>query len=148
MLMRCLVTQNLEWGVSVGYGERNNVALCASRAGKTNRFPWKEIMFRLHLRRPHKADQRPVCCVEQAEEEEEEEKEEEEEEKRIWTATQYTHTDTPEGNADWALNLHWANSRAFVLFDDLQLTERRGSLELVALLPWFYSCPIPLAQDV
>lgn len=62
------VTQNLEWGVSVGYGERNNVALCASRARKTNRFPWKEIMFRLHLRRPHKADQSPVCCMEQGEE--------------------------------------------------------------------------------
>lgn len=57
------VTQNLEWGVSVGYGERNNVALCASGAGKTNRFPWKEIVFRLHLRRPHKADQSHVCCV-------------------------------------------------------------------------------------
>lgn len=78
----------------MGYGERNNVTLCASRAGKTNRFPWKEIMFRLHLRRPHKADQRPVCSVEQAEEKEEEE----EEEKRIWTATQSTHTDTLEGN--------------------------------------------------
>lgn len=73
------VTQNLEWGVSVGYGERNNVALCASRAEKTNRFPWKEIMFGLHLRRPHKADQSPVCCVQQGEEEEEEE--------RIWTVT-------------------------------------------------------------
>lgn len=71
------VIQNLEWGVSVGYGERNNVALCASRAEKTNRFPWKEIMFRLHLRRPHKADQSSVCCVLQGEEEEE----------RIWAAT-------------------------------------------------------------
>lgn len=27
-----------------------------SRAEKTNRFPRKEIRFRLHLRRPHKAD--------------------------------------------------------------------------------------------
>ena len=70
----------------MGYGERNNVALCASRAEKTNRFPWKEIMFRLHLRRPHKADQSPVCCVQQAEEEEEEEE-------RIWAAT-HTHTET------------------------------------------------------
>lgn len=57
------VTQNLEWGVSVGYRERNNMALCASGAEKTNRFPWKEIMFRLHLRRPHKADQSHFCCV-------------------------------------------------------------------------------------
>lgn len=57
------VTQNLEWGVSVGYRERNNVALCASGAEKTNRFPWKEIMFGLHLRRPHNADQSHFCCV-------------------------------------------------------------------------------------
>ena len=42
-------------------------------------------MFRLHLRRPHKADQSPVCCMEQGEEEEEEE--------RIWAAT-LTHTNT------------------------------------------------------
>lgn len=64
----------------MGYRERNNVALCASRAEKTNRFPWKEIMFGLHLRRPHKADQSPVCCVQQGEEEEEEEE-------RIWAVT-------------------------------------------------------------
>ena len=76
------------------------MALCASRAEKTNRFPWKEIMFRLHLRRPHKADQSPVCCVQQGEEEEEEvveKEEEEEEEERIWAATHthtHTHTDT------------------------------------------------------
>lgn len=74
------VTQNLEWGVSVGYVETNNVALCESRAEKTNRFPWKEIMFRLHLRRPHKADLSPVCRLERGEEEE-----------RIWAAT-ITHT--------------------------------------------------------
>lgn len=55
------------------------MALCASRAEKTNRFPWKEIMFGLHLRRPHKADQSPVCCVQQGEEEEEEEE-------HIWSA--------------------------------------------------------------
>lgn len=72
------VTQNLEWGVSVGYRERNNVALCASGAEKTNRFPWKEIMFGLHLRRPHKADQSHFCCVRRGGEGEEE---------RISTAT-------------------------------------------------------------
>lgn len=49
------------------------MALCARRAEKTNRFPWKEIMFRLHLRRPHKADLSPVCCGSRVEEEQEEE---------------------------------------------------------------------------
>lgn len=67
------------------------MALCASWAEKTNRFPWKEIVFRLHLRGPHKADQSCVCCVEQEEEEEEEE--------RIWAATlSHTHTDTRSDN--------------------------------------------------
>lgn len=51
------------------------MALCASGAEKTNRFPWKEIMFGLHLRRPHKADQSHFCRGEGGEEE------------RIWTAT-------------------------------------------------------------
>lgn len=51
------------------WGEEQCGSLCRSRAEKTNRFPWKEIMFRLHLRRPHKADQSTVCCVEQQEEE-------------------------------------------------------------------------------
>lgn len=60
----------------MGYGERNNVGLCERRAEKTNRFPWKEIMFRLHPRRPHKADR--------------EEEEDDEEEGHIW-ARAHTH---------------------------------------------------------